>query len=188
MALSALMFGSAALSGAEAQAFSDRTAHDFSFTAIDGTPLDMAAHAGKAVLVVNTASRCGFTGQYEGMQSVWETYRDRGLVVLAVPSDDFNQELSSEAEIKQFCEVNYSVDFPMTERQTVAGESAHPLFRWFAAQGHGQPRWNFYKYLIDPDGQVVESWSSMTGPTSSSVTEAIEAVLPGSADASMPQG
>lgn len=156
------------------------SAHDFTFTSIDGDPLPMSRFRGKAVLLVNTASRCGYTHQYDGLQALWDSYRDRGLVVLGVPSDDFNQELGSEDAIKQFCEVNFAIDFPMTDRQSVRGRDAHPLYRWIAAnQGRSAaPRWNFYKYLITPDGQVAGNWPSRVGPKSKELRAAIEAVLP----------
>ncbi len=156
------------------------SAHDFSFTSIDGEPLPMSRFRGKAVLLVNTASHCGYTHQYDGLQALWTTYRDRGLVVLGVPSDDFDQELGSEAAIKRFCEVNFAIDFPMTERQSVRGRDAHPLYRWIA-ENKGRaaaPRWNFYKYLITPDGQVAGNWPSRVGPGSSELRAAIEAALP----------
>lgn len=156
-------------------------AHEFSFTSIDGDPMSMAEFAGKAVLVVNTASRCGFTPQYDGLQSVWETYRDRGLVVLGVPSNDFGgQEPGSEAEIKSFCETNFSVDFPMTEKQVVTGADAHPFYRWAAEAGGADkaPSWNFHKYLISPDGQLVAAIPTRVAPTDPQAIEIIEKVLP----------
>lgn len=164
-----------------ALARSARSAHDFNFTSIDGEPLPLSRFAGKAVLVVNTASLCGFTYQYEGLQALYDTYRDRGLVVLGVPSDDFGgQEPGSEAEIKQFCEVNFAIDFPLTEKQVVRGEGAHPLFRYFSLQlgADAAPRWNFHKYLITPTGAVAETWPSRVEPASPEITRAIERVLP----------
>lgn len=156
------------------------SAHDFTFTSIDGDPLPMNRFRGKAVLLVNTASRCGYTHQYDGLQALWDSYRDRGLVVLGVPSDDFNQELGSEDAIKQFCEVNFAIDFPMTDLQSVRGRDAHPLYRWIAdSQGRSAaPRWNFYKYLITPDGQIAGNWPSRVSPKSKELRAAIEAVLP----------
>ena len=124
----------------------------FSFTSIDGQPLSLADYRGKAVLVVNTASRCGFTHQYAGLQTLWETYRDRGLVVLGVPSNDFGaQEPGSETEIKEFCIVNFNIDFPMTEKQVVSGANAHPFYQWSGEQLGvlSKPKWNFYKILLD---------------------------------------
>lgn len=154
-------------------------AHDFAFTSIEGEPLPMADFAGKAVLLVNTASRCGFTYQYEALQALWSDYRDKGLVVLGVPSNDFaNQEPGSNEEIKQFCEVNFAIDFPMTEKEKVTGNGAHPLYRWIAAELGEQPSWNFHKFLITPRGAVVEAWSARTEPTAPPLLAAIEAVLP----------
>lgn len=155
----------------------EKTAYDFTFTAIDGTELPLSAWKGKSILVVNTASQCGFTDQYEGLQALWQSWQDKGLVVLGVPSNDFGQEFGSEKAIKDFCESMFSVNFPLTERQHVKGDQAHPFFAWTDAQGHGQPRWNFYKYLIGPDGRIVDSWSSMTGPDSDDLVEAVSASL-----------
>jgi glutathione peroxidase len=154
------------------------TAHDFAFPGIAGGEVRLADYAGKAVLVVNTASRCGFTGQYEGLQALWERYRDRGLVVLGVPSDDFNQELSSEAAVKDFCEATYAIDFPMTAITAVKGRDAHPFYAWAARQA-GAPRWNFHKYLVGPDGRMVESFATSTEPTAGRLTAAVERALPG---------
>ena len=107
------------------------TAHDFAFTAIDGAPLPLKSFAGKAVLIVNTASQCGFTPQYAALQDLWTRYRDKGFVLLGVPSNDFGgQEPGTAAEIKEFCEVNFSVDFPLTEKVAVTGEGAHPFYAW----------------------------------------------------------
>ena len=155
------------------------SAHDFGFTSIEGEPLSMADFEGKAVLLVNTASRCGFTYQYEALQSLWSDYRDKGLIVLGVPSNDFaNQEPGSNEEIKHFCEVNFAIDFPMTEKQRVTGAEAHPLYRWVAAETGEQPSWNFHKDLITPAGAVVDVWSARTEPNAPPVLAAIEAVLP----------
>lgn len=157
------------------------SAHDFAFTAIDGRPLPLSAFRGKAVLVVNTASECGFTPQYAELQRLWETYRDRGLVVLGVPSNDFGgQEPGDEAAIQAFCARNYGVDFPLTTKQSTAGAEAHPFYRWIAAE-FGEdlvPRWNFHKYLIDPEGNLVGAWPSRVKPTAPEIVEAIEGALP----------
>lgn len=157
------------------------TAHDFEFLSIDGAPLPLSAFEGKAVLVVNTASFCGFTRQYEGLQALWEEYRDRGLVVLGVPSNDFGgQEPGSAEEIKAFCTVNYAIDFPMTEKVTVKGADAHPFYRWAAGQlgAMSKPRWNFYKILISPDGRAVAWFASTTKPQSDKLRRAVEQALP----------
>lgn len=157
------------------------TAHAFDFVSIDGDPLPMAQFRGKAVLVVNTASRCGFTHQYSALQALWSAYRDQGLVVLGVPSNDFgSQERGSEAEIKHFCEVNFDVDFPMTSKVKVKGGDAHPFYRWAAQElgAKAQPRWNFHKYLIAPDGKLVGWFPSSTAPDSKRVVAKVEAHLP----------
>lgn len=155
--------------------------HDFTFTSIDGEPLPLSRFKGKALLIVNTASECGFTGQYAALQTVWERYRDRGFVLLGVPSNDFGgQEPGSEAQIKSFCAVNFNVDFPLTTKQHVKGDDAHPFYRW-AGDTLGfiaKPRWNFHKYLVAPDGCLVDWFSSTTSPSSERVTKAIEGVLP----------
>ena len=156
------------------------SAHDFSFTAIEGGDLPMKSYAGKPVLLVNVASECGFTPQYKNLQAVWEQYRDRGLIVLGVPSNDFGgQEPGSEQEILQFCEARFGVDFPMTAKERVVGGKAHPLYRWISETlgEAGEPRWNFHKYLISPDGEIVETWPSAVKPDGDEVTGAIEAQL-----------
>lgn len=147
--------------------------------AIDGKPFPKGAFADKVVLLVNTASFCGFTPQYKGLQALWERYRSRGLVVLGVPSNDFgNQEPGSEAKIKEFCEVNFGVTFPLTTKQRVRGPDAHPLYRW-AARAHPEavPQWNFHKLLIGRDGRLLAAFPSKVEPTSPRLTEAIEGAL-----------
>ena len=156
------------------------TAHDFTFENIEGGSLPLAQFAGKPVLLVNTASMCGFTPQYEALQDVWEQYRDRGLVVLGVPSDDFGrQEYKTSGEIKSFCEINYGINFPMTEKVKVKGPDAHPYYQWVKSQGGlKMPRWNFHKHVIDADGNLVEWFASTTAPDSRKVTDTIEKLLP----------
>ena len=158
-----------------------KTAHDFSFTTIDGDPMPLSRYAGKAVLVVNTASLCGFTPQYKGLQALWETYQDRGLVVLGVPSNDFgSQEPGSAAEIKDFCETNYFVTFPLAEKEVVKGDRAHPFYKWAAAELGvlASPKWNFHKYLVAPDGRLVDWFATTTEPMDADVLKAVEAILP----------
>jgi glutathione peroxidase len=160
---------------------SDRTAYEFEFKAIDGSPLPLSEFKGKEVLIVNTASFCGFTGQYDGLEKLYEKYKDRGLVVLGVPSNDFGeQEPGSETEIKKFCETKFNVNFPLTQKYDVVGDEAHPFYKWALQElGSGaKPRWNFHKYLVAPDGRLVDWFSSITGPSSSRVERAIEKNLP----------
>ncbi len=156
------------------------SAHDYSFTAIDGKPLDLKHFAGKAVLVVNVASYCGFTPQYTDLQELHETYGPKGLVVLGVPSNDFGaQEPRSEGEIAKFCESMYAVTFPLTAKQKIIGPDAHALYGWIAAQaGEGAaPKWNFHKYLIGKDGSLLGAWPSQVRPRSNEIVEAVEAAL-----------
>jgi len=158
-----------------------QNAFDFQFTALDGGDLPLAKWRGHPLLVVNTASFCGYTPQYTDLEAVWRKYRDRGLVVVGVPSNDFGQqEPGSSKQIKEFCEANFDVDFPMTEKQKVVGGEAHPFFRWVAAElGEGAaPRWNFHKYLVGPDGQLAGTWPSSVKPTDAKVTAEIEKLLP----------
>jgi glutathione peroxidase len=156
------------------------TAHDFSFTSIDGGDLPLAAYRGKVVLLVNTASMCGFTGQYEGLQSLWTEYKDKGLVVLGVPSDDFGgQELDDAKKVKEFCTLNYGIDFPMADIVRVKGPNAHPYYKW-VADAHGGlavPRWNFHKHVIERNGDLVDWFASTTGPKSGRLRKAIETAL-----------
>ena len=151
---------------------------EFRFPSIDGGTYQMSAWAGQPVLVVNTASRCGFTPQYDGLQALYDRYRDRGLIVLAVPSQDFRQELSSAAEVKEFCEVNFGLDIPMTTITPVTGGAAHPFYKWVQREAGFTPRWNFNKVLIGPDGAVAGTWGSVTKPQSPAITRKIEAMLP----------
>jgi glutathione peroxidase len=156
-------------------------AYRFEFTSIDGDSLRLEAWRGRPLLVVNTASYCGYTPQYSDLQALWQRYRRRGLVVLGVPSNDFGgQEPGSAAEIKQFCAAGYAVDFPLTEKYRVVGADAHPFYRWLAEElgEAGTPRWNFHKYLVGPDGQLVGTWPSQVGPTDRRIISEIERLLP----------
>ena len=148
-----------------------------SFPSIDGGELNLADWAGRPVLVVNTASRCGYTGQYEGLQALFDAYRDRGLIVLAVPSDDFQQELDSAAEVKEFCELTYGIDMPMADITPVRGDGAHPFYRDVRAETGFEPRWNFNKVLIGRDGRVAGTWGANTRPESRKIVQAVEAEL-----------
>ena len=143
----------------------------------DEQPQSLCQYAGKVLLVVNTASYCGFTGQYEGLEKLHARYQDRGLVVLGFPSNDFAQERGSNREIAEFCTNTYGVKFPMFAKSSVTGAQASPFFRELAAATGQKPRWNFYKYLIGRDGQPVSAYSSMTGPNSRSLINDIERLL-----------
>ena len=155
------------------------TAHDFSLPAIDGQALNLADYRGKAILVVNTASYCGFTKQYDGLQALWQNYRDKGLIVLGVPSNDFGgQEPGSGDEIKEFCSVNFDVDFPMSDKISVKGRAAHPFYKWLEGETGATPKWNFHKFLIAPNGRAVRDFSSLTKPQAKKLLRAVEAVLP----------
>lgn len=158
----------------------EKTAYDFDFQSLKGKPLPLAEFAGRPLLIVNTASKCGFTPQYKELEAIWQKYRDDGLVVLGVPSNDFaNQEPGGAAEIANFCETNFGVDFPLTEKVRVKGTNAHPLFRWLAREGGflSRPRWNFYKYVIGKDGKLVDWFASTTTPGSAKVQRAIERAM-----------
>ena len=158
---------------------SDKSFHDFSIESISGEDIVLADYKEKVVLLVNTASQCGFTPQYAGLQKIYDRYKDDGFVVLGVPSDDFNQELSNDDDVKKFCEIRYGVNFPLTSIQKIKGDTAHPLYKWISGNTSviGQPRWNFHKYLISKEGQIVNWFSSMTSPTSEGLLKQIEQAL-----------
>ena len=157
------------------------TAYDFSATAIDGTERLLADYKGKVLLVVNTASQCGFTPQYRGLEKVYQEYVDRGLVVLGFPCDQFgHQEPGDEEEIAEFCELNFGVTFPLFAKVEVNGDGAHPLYRWLRSEKGGllgsRVKWNFTKFLIDADGQVIKRYGSTTTPED--IKDDIETLLP----------
>ncbi len=150
----------------------------FSFPSIDGGMLDTAEWRGKPVLVVNTASLCGFTGQLADLQALHDTYGPRGLVVLAVPSDSFAQEYDDAKRVKEFCTIQYGITLAMTDILPVKGQQAHPFYRWLNEMRGFVPRWNFNKVLLDGDGQVVATWGSMTNPQSRNIVDAFTPLLP----------
>lgn len=159
------------------------SAYNFSFTAIDGKPMPLENYRGKVLLIVNTASKCGFTGQYEGLETLYETYKDQGLVVIGVPSNDFGgQEPAGNADIQKFVCTEFHVTFPLTEKVDVIGDSTHPFYRWAAEQKIGNfltyiPRWNFHKYLIGRNGSLLASFAAITKPDSKNLKKQIEAAL-----------
>ena len=153
--------------------------YDFKINSITGDQIDLKDFKGKPILVVNTASYCGFTKQYNDMQELWEKYRDRGLIVLGVPSNSFNQEKSDNSAVKEFCEVNFNITFPMTTKTDVKGDNAHEIYKW-AFKNHGKstiPKWNFHKILINPNGKIEDTFMSFTRPTSKKIINSIENLL-----------
>lgn len=149
----------------------------FRFDAIEGGIIDLAAFAGRPVLVVNTASLCAFSGQFDDLQRLHDRYAPRGLVVLAVPSDDFNQELATGAEVREFCAMHFDLTLPMTEITRVTGPQAHPFYAWLASEHGFRPRWNFNKVLIGPEGEVVATWSASTRPGAKAILSKLEPLL-----------
>ena len=155
-------------------------AYDFEFAALDGGKLPFDAWRGHPVLVVNTASYCGYTPQYRDLETLWRRYRDRGLVVLGVPCNDFGaQEPGSAEQIKEFCDKNFGLGFPLAAKCHVIGGQAHPFYRWVAENlGEGAaPRWNFHKYLVGPDGELAGAWPSQVAPTSPKIIAEIDRLL-----------
>ena len=180
LSLAAMLFFTSLIAAPSAVHAKDGNAHQFDFISIEGDPMSMADFKGRAVLVVNTASFCGFTPQYKALQALYDRYSADGLVVLGIPSNDFgSQEPGTEAEIKEFCEAHYDITFPMTEKQVVRGRNAHPFYRWAKDElgVRGTPRWNFHKILIGPDGGPVDAWPTATKPDAADVIATIEDVL-----------
>jgi glutathione peroxidase len=176
--LTLLATTAAAVSATEAE--QKGSAYDFTFTSIDGKPMPLSAFKGKAMLVVNTASFCGFTQQYKGLQALYEKYEAKGLVVVGVPSNDFGgQEPGSTKQIKDFCEGAFGITFPLTEKVAVTGASAHPFYKWVVETlgSNAVPAWNFHKYLVSRDGRVVKSFYSGYAPDSQEVVAAVEEEL-----------
>tara|TARA_B100000287_G_C20666636_1_gene791932 strand:- start:2020 stop:2529 length:510 start_codon:yes stop_codon:yes gene_type:complete len=157
----------------------EKVFHDFTIESISGDEIKLSDYKSKVVLLVNTASQCGFTPQYSGLQKIYDRYKGDGFVVLGVPSDDFNQELESNDDVQKFCEIRYGVNFPMTSIQKIKGEGAHPVYKWISSNTSviGQPRWNFHKYLIGKDGKILNWFSSMTSPSSEGLIKQIEDAL-----------
>ena len=157
----------------------DKVFFDFKINSISGEQIDLGNYKNKVILIVNTASYCGFTKQYDDLQSLWEKYKSEGLIVLGVPSNSFNQEKKNNNEVKEFCEVNFSINFPITEITDVKGDNAHEIYKW-AKENHGKsavPKWNFYKILINKEGIIEDTYASLTNPTSKKITKKIESLL-----------
>ncbi|SOC03282.1 glutathione peroxidase [Rhodobacter maris] len=174
----ALLTGFGAL-GAASKPAPAADAPSFTFVSIEGGTIDTADFRGHPVLVVNTASLCGFTPQLGGLQKLHEEFGPKGLVVLAVPSDDFKQELDNAKEVSEFCTLTYGITLPMTDITHVKGEAAHPFYKWVKSQTGFVPRWNFNKVLLDGTGNVVDTWGSLTPPGADAIRDAIVPLLPG---------
>ncbi len=157
----------------------DKVFYDFRIENINGEIINLNEYKGKVVLVVNTASYCGFTKQYTDLQKLWDLYKSKGLIVLGVPSNSFNQEKKANSEVKEFCEVNFSINFPLTTITEVKGNNAHEIFKW-AKKNYGSsavPKWNFHKILINKSGKIEDSFSLFTKPTSDKIIKKIEEIL-----------
>ena len=157
----------------------EKTFFDLKIESITGETINFSDFKNKVVLIVNTASYCGFTKQYDELQELWDLYKEKGLIVLGVPSNSFNQEKNNNLDIKKFCEVNFDINFPLTTLTEVKGKNAHELFKW-AKENHGKsaiPKWNFYKILINRHGKVEDTFASFTKPMSKIMIKAIENIL-----------
>ena len=157
----------------------EKRIYDFSIESITGETINFSEYKDKVILIVNTASYCGFTKQYSELQELWDIYKEKGLIVLGVPSNSFNQEKNNNADVKKFCEVNFNINFPLTTITEVKGENAHEIFKW-AKENHGKsavPKWNFYKILINKEGKIEDTFSSMTKPMSKKMIAEIEKIL-----------
>ena len=157
----------------------DKIFYDFKIESITGETIDFNEYKNKVILIVNTASYCGFTKQYTDLQELWDKYKSRGLIVLGVPSNSFNQEKNKNSEVKEFCKVNFNINFPLSTITEVKGDNAHDLFKW-AKNNHGKsaiPKWNFHKILINKEGKVEDTFTSFTSPMSKKLVDKIENIL-----------
>ena len=157
----------------------EKLIYDFNINTIDGKTLEFSDYKGKLILLVNVASYCGFTKQYKDLQNLWDLYKDKGLLIIGIPSKSFNQEKETAQEVKEFCEVNFNIDFPLTSIYDVKGKNAHEIYRW-AKKNHGNsavPKWNFHKILIGKDGKVNDTFASFTNPMSSKILKSIDKII-----------
>ena len=157
----------------------EKVFYDFSIESISGEIINFDDFNNKVILVVNTASYCGFTKQYDELQKLWEKYKSKGLIVLGIPSNSFNQEKKEDSDVKEFCELNFNITFPLTTITEVKGDNAHELFKW-AKTNHGKsaiPKWNFYKILINKEGKIEDTFSSFTKPLSNKIINKIDKIL-----------
>ena len=157
----------------------DKVFFDFKIESITGEVINLEKYKNKVILVVNTASYCGFTKQYDELQELWDLYKDKGLIVIGFPSNSFNQEKKNNKDVKEFCEINFNINFPLTTITDVKGENAHELFKW-AKENYGKsaiPKWNFHKILINKEGKIENTFSSITKPVSKKIIKTIENIL-----------
>ena len=157
----------------------EKVFYDFTINDVSGNKLNLNNYKNKVILLVNTASYCGFTKQYDDLQYIWEKYKDKNFVVLAIPSNSFNQEKKSNEEVKKFCEYNFNITFPIAEISEVRGSNAHPIYKW-ANKNYGSsaiPKWNFYKILINRNGKIDDTFSSLTNPKSKKIIDKIEKLI-----------
>ena len=157
----------------------EKKIYDFNIESITGETMNFKDYKNKVILIVNTASYCGFTKQYDELQKLWDLYKSKGLIVIGVPSNSFNQEKKKNSEVKKFCEVNFDIDFPLTTITEVKGKNSHDLFKW-AEKNHGKsavPKWNFHKILINKEGKIEDTFSSFTKPMSKKIINRIEQIL-----------
>jgi glutathione peroxidase len=175
-----LLFIMISFFGSSVSANYEKLAYDFIFKDLDGSALSLSEYKDKVIVVINVASQCGFTNQYEDMQKVWEKYQDKGIVMLGVPSNDFGkQEPGSNKDIKNFCEAKFGISFPMTEKVSVKGAKVHPFYIW-AQKNHGKsaiPKWNFHKIIIDRNGKVAETFTSIVNPSSKKFIKTLEKLI-----------
>ena len=164
---------------ASATANYEKIFYDFNIESISGEIINFSEYKDKIILIVNTASYCGFTNQYDELQKLWDTYKSKGLIVLGIPSNSFNQEKKTDSEVKEFCEVNFDIDFPLSTITEVKGKNAHELFKW-AELNYGKsatPKWNFHKILINKEGKIEDTFTSFTKPMSKKLINKIENIL-----------
>ena len=157
----------------------EKTFYDFEIKSISGENINLKDYENKVFLVVNTASYCGFTKQYADLQKLWDDYKSKGLVVLGIPSNSFNQEKKNDKDIKEFCEVNFNINFPLSTITDVKGDQAHEIYKW-AKKNYGKsavPKWNFHKILINKDGKIEDTFTSFTKPTSDKLIKKIQEIL-----------
>lgn len=157
----------------------EKLAYDFEFRDLDGQLLKLSKYKNKVIVVVNVASRCGFTNQYKDLQFLWENYKDNNLMVIGIPSNNFKQEPGTNKEIKSFCESTFGITFPITEKVNVIGSDSHPFYKW-AVNNYGigaKPKWNFHKIIINKEGKIAKSFSSITNPSSKKFLDVIKSEI-----------